>query len=85
MSDDDRRAGELAGEILDLLERDSVSAALAVVQDPEALALARTEPVLQQAALAAWLALSGRMAAALAVPRALWDAALGRDPARVTR
>ena len=41
--------------------------------------------VLQQVALAAWLALSGRMAAALAVPRALWDALLGRDPARVTR
>jgi GT2 family glycosyltransferase len=39
--------------------------------------------VLQQAALAAWLALSGRIAAALAVPRALWDAMLGRDPARV--
>jgi hypothetical protein len=32
-----------------------------------------------------WLALSGRPSAALAVPRALWDAALGRDPARVTR
>jgi len=41
--------------------------------------------VLQQFALAAWLALSGRIAAALAVPRALWDAALGRDPARVIR
>ena len=41
--------------------------------------------VAQQAALAAWLALSGRMRAALAVPRALWDAALGRDPARVAR
>ena len=41
--------------------------------------------VLQQAALAVWLALSGRPAAALAVPRALWDAALGRDPARVIR
>jgi hypothetical protein len=41
--------------------------------------------VLQQAALAAWLALSGRAGAALAVPRALWDAVLGRDPARVAR
>jgi GT2 family glycosyltransferase len=40
---------------------------------------------LQQAALAAWLTLSGRLAAALAVPRALFDAVLGRDPARVTR
>ena len=39
--------------------------------------------VLQQFALAAWLALSGRVGAALAVPRALWDAMLGRDPARV--
>ena len=41
--------------------------------------------VLQQAVLAGWLALSGRARAALAVPRALWDAMLGRDPARVTR
>ena len=41
--------------------------------------------VAQQAALAAWLALTGRIAAALAVPRALWDALLGRDPARVAR
>jgi GT2 family glycosyltransferase len=41
--------------------------------------------VAQQAALAVWLALTGRVAAALAVPRALWDAILGRDPARVAR
>jgi GT2 family glycosyltransferase len=40
---------------------------------------------LQQIALAAWLAVSGRAGAALAVPRALWDAMLGRDPARVAR
>jgi len=37
----------------------------------------------QQAALAAWLALRGRFAAAAAVPRALWDALRGRDPAEV--
>lgn len=41
--------------------------------------------VLQQVALATWLALSGRAEAALAVPRALWDAALGRDPAGIAR
>ena len=41
--------------------------------------------VLQQVALAGWLVLRGRPGAALAVPRALWDAVLGRDPARVTR
>jgi len=37
--------------------------------------------VLQQIALAAWLTLRGRPGAALAVPRALWDAVLRRDPA----
>jgi len=41
--------------------------------------------VLQQAVLAAWLVLSGRIDAARAVPRALWDAARGVDPARVAR
>ncbi|HEY2955776.1 MAG TPA: glycosyltransferase family 2 protein [Candidatus Eisenbacteria bacterium] len=41
--------------------------------------------LLQQAALVLWLALRGRATAALAVPRALWDAALGRDPAGAAR
>jgi GT2 family glycosyltransferase len=41
--------------------------------------------VAQQLALAGWLALSGHAEAALAVPRALWDGMLGRDPARVAR
>ena len=41
--------------------------------------------LLQQVALAAWLALRGRVGAALGVPQALWDAMLGRDPARVAR
>jgi GT2 family glycosyltransferase len=41
--------------------------------------------VAQQVALAGWLALSGHAEAALAVPRALWDGMLGRDPARVER
>ena len=39
--------------------------------------------VLQQAALAAWLMARGEVGAAFAVPRALWDAARGRDPAEV--
>ena len=39
--------------------------------------------VLQQAVLAGRLALSGRTEAARAVPRALWDGMLGRDPAQV--
>jgi GT2 family glycosyltransferase len=37
----------------------------------------------QQLALAAWLLVRGRGAAAVAVPRALWDAARGRPPAAV--
>ena len=37
----------------------------------------------QQAVLAAWLAARGRIAAAAAVPRALWDAARGRPAAEV--
>jgi GT2 family glycosyltransferase len=37
--------------------------------------------LLQQAALAAWLIARGHAAAALAVPRALWDALRGRSPA----
>jgi GT2 family glycosyltransferase len=37
----------------------------------------------QQAVLAAWLAARGRFAAAAAVPRALLDAARGRNPAEV--
>jgi GT2 family glycosyltransferase len=41
--------------------------------------------VAQQFALAGWLALSGHADAASAVPRALWDGMLGRDPARVAR
>ena len=41
--------------------------------------------VAQQIVLAGWLTLSGHAEAALAVPRALWDGMLGRDPARVTR
>jgi GT2 family glycosyltransferase len=41
--------------------------------------------VAQQFALAGWLALSGHADAARAVPRALWDGMLGRDPARVAR
>jgi len=41
--------------------------------------------VLQQLALAAWLALRGRTGASLGVPRALWDAVLRRDPAEVAR
>jgi len=39
--------------------------------------------VLQQAALALWLAARGQLGAAMAVPRALWDAMRGRDPAEV--
>ena len=39
--------------------------------------------VLQQAALALWLAARGQVGAALAVPRALFDAVRGRDPAEV--
>jgi len=41
--------------------------------------------VAQQFALAGWLALSGHADAARAVPRALWDGMLGRDPAQVAR
>lgn len=37
----------------------------------------------QQAVLAAWLLARGHAAAAAAVPRALWDAMLGRSPAEV--
>lgn len=37
----------------------------------------------QQVALAAWLVMSGRSAAAVAVPRALWDAARGAPPDQV--
>ena len=37
----------------------------------------------QQAAYAVWLLARGQVAAALAVPRALLDAAAGRDPAEV--
>ena len=37
----------------------------------------------QQAVLAAWLVARGRLRAALAVPRALWDAATGRPAADV--
>jgi hypothetical protein len=37
----------------------------------------------QQAVLALWLIARGRGAAAAAVPRALWDALLGRPPSRV--
>ena len=40
--------------------------------------------VAQQAALAVWLVARGQAAAARAVPRALWDAALGRPAAEVT-
>ena len=39
--------------------------------------------VAQQVLLAGWLAARGRLAAAAAVPRALWDAMVGRDPAGV--
>jgi GT2 family glycosyltransferase len=41
--------------------------------------------VAQQVVLAGWLAISGHAGAAAAVPRALWDGMLGRDPARVAR
>ena len=39
--------------------------------------------LVQQAVLAAWLVLGGHLAAAAAVPRALWDAVRGRSPAEV--
>jgi GT2 family glycosyltransferase len=39
----------------------------------------------QQIALAVWLALRGRAAAARAIPRGLWDAMVGSSPAEITR